>query len=277
MITGSSGRLGKALAAAARSAGHSVLCLDRVRAEGLEQECQSEFIELDLSDYERTAAALKGADAIAHLATHGPPWRDADHRLHNNNVTISYNVLRAAAEHGVGRICMASSVNAIGMLYSQRRRFDYFPVDEKHPSYNDDPYSLSKWISECQADSVARRYSGVRIASLRFHWVVESRAVAGAAYRSDVAKGAAQLWGYTPMKLAVDACLAALAAEFSGHEVFNIVAHDTAVDVPSLDLARQFYPDVRAVEGLSGLTSFFSSAKARQVLFGRGRQVTAAG
>ncbi len=61
-----------------------------------------------------------------------------------NNVVGSYNALRAAAEHGITRICQASSVNAIGLSYSRTPRFDYFPIDEAHPNYSEDPYSLSQ-------------------------------------------------------------------------------------------------------------------------------------
>jgi nucleoside-diphosphate-sugar epimerase len=76
-----------------------------------------------------------------------------------------------------------SSVNALGLAYAQERRFDYFPVDELHPTYCDEGYSLSKWICEQQADSLTRRFAGLSIASLRFHWVVADRVQATAARR----------------------------------------------------------------------------------------------
>lgn len=86
-----------------------------------------------------------------------------------NNVVTAYNVLLAAAETGVTRICLASSINAIGGAWSRSARYDYLPLDEAHPSYNEDAYSLSKWVGEAQADSIARRYAGVAISSLRLH------------------------------------------------------------------------------------------------------------
>ena len=84
--------------------------------------------------------------------------------VHNNNVVSSYNALRAAATAGVRRVCQASSVNAIGGRFSRwPPRYDYFPVDEQHPTYAEDPYSLSKWICEQQADAIAALESALPV------------------------------------------------------------------------------------------------------------------
>lgn len=45
------------------------------------------------------------------------------------------------------------------------------PIDEKHATYAEDPYSLSKWECEQQCDSFVRRYESMRIASFRMHEV----------------------------------------------------------------------------------------------------------
>jgi UDP-glucose 4-epimerase len=80
---------------------------------------------------------LRGSDALVHLAAIISSVRDPDHEVHNN-VVGSYNALRAAAEVGISRVCQASSVNATGMSYSRQAHFDYFPLDEHHPTYNED-------------------------------------------------------------------------------------------------------------------------------------------
>ena len=172
------------------------------------------------------------------------PGRFPDHVVHNNNVVGSYNALRAAVEAGITRICQASSVNAIGLSYSREPRFDYFPVDEQHPNYDEEPYSLSKWICEQQADSFARRYAGIRIASMRFHWVVPNREVAAGRLGFATKEFAKHLWAYTLYELAARACLLSFeATTFDGHEAFYIVAPDTIVDVPTADLAARFFPN----------------------------------
>ena len=57
-----------------------------------------------------------------------------------------------------------------------------------------------------------------------------------------------------------------LEADFKGHEVFYIVAPDTTFDMPTPELAAQFFPDVPITGDLSGNRSFFSSAKAERLL-----------
>jgi len=215
--------------------------------------------------YDQLEAAMQGCDALIHLAALASPDMAPDYVVHNNNVVGSYNALRAAVEHGIMRICQASSVNAIGLSFSRAPRFDYFPIDEEHPNYSEEPYSLSKWICEQQADSFARRYDQIRIASMRFHWVVPDRATASARFGIADAKVAKHLWAYTRFDAAARACIASLEADFLGHEVFYIVAPDTNIDVPSLELAARFFPGVPVRGDLSGHRSFFSTAKAERL------------
>ena len=194
------------------------------------------------------------------------PMQDPNHIVHNNNVTGSYNAMRAAVECGILRICQASSVNAIGQAYSRTPRYDYFPIDEAHPNYAEDPYSLSKWICEQQADAFARRYEGVSIASLRFHWVLPDRATAAERYKTMDRNPDKHLWAYTRRDSAADACLLSVQTDLKGHEVFYIVAPDTAVDTPSNELAAQHFPNVPICGTPQGNWSFMTSAKAHRLL-----------
>lgn len=172
VITGGSGGVGRAATRAAVDAGHTVLSLDRVEPKPEAIVPGVEYRVFDLTDYDGLVAALTGADALIHLAAIPNPRTFPDHVTHNNNVVTSYNALRGAVDAGIKHICQASSINAIGGAYSREARYDYLPVDEQHPTYAEDPYSLSKWICEQQADSIARRYEDMTIGSLRFHWVV---------------------------------------------------------------------------------------------------------
>jgi nucleoside-diphosphate-sugar epimerase len=263
-LTGGSGRIGRAIAAAALRAGHRVVSIDR--APPAEAQENIRFVQADIGDYDALVAAFEGCDALIHMAAIPSPGNHPDHIVHNNNVTGSYNALRAAIEVGITRIVQASSVNAIGLSFSREAHFDYLPVDEAHPNYTEEPYGLSKWICEQQADTFARRYSRLRIASMRFHLVVDERAQAGAVYGFVTKAASKHLWAYTLYDAASRACLLALDAPFKGHEAFYIVAPDTVMDVPSLDLAGRFFPDVPVRGDLSGNRSFFSSAKAERML-----------
>lgn len=264
-VTGASGTVGRAVVAEALRRGHDVTGIDiNLGAEGQSHPNLTRRI-CDLTDYGAALRALDGAEGVINLATQaGGSAPDA--AVHNPNVTSGYNVLRAAAELGIRRLCMGSSVNAIGLSFSRAPRFNYFPLDEDHPTYNEDAYGLSKWITEVQADSIARRYEQMTISSLRFHWAVADRSVATTAFSRRLMRGAGLLWGYTPMASVVASCFLALDARFSGHQVFNIVAPDTCVDVPSMVLARRFYPGVPIREPLAGNASFFTSRKASLLL-----------
>jgi len=225
------------------------------------------FVQADLTDYAEFVQAIRGCDALIHMAAIPSPGHLPDHEVHNSNVVASYNALRAAVEVGIKRVCQASSVNATGLAYSRRPCFDYFPLDEEHPTYNEDPYSLSKWICEEQANSFARRYEDMIISSMRFHAVVPERVtlVQAAAY-SQGSAGVKNLWAYTRLDSAARACLLSLTAAFKGHEVFYITAPDTVANIPSLELRQKFYPDVPIRGDLSGHRSFFDSSKAERLL-----------
>jgi nucleoside-diphosphate-sugar epimerase len=266
-ITGGSGRIGRAVIDLALSQGYSVVSIDRVMPEENTAQSNITYFQADITDYTALENALRGCDALVHMAAIPAPGHHPDHEVHNNNVTGSYNILRAAVEVGIRRVCQASSVNATGLAYSRWPRFDYFPLDEEHPTYNEDPYSLSKWICEEQANSIARRYEEMTISSLRFHAVVPERATLVQAAAYSRGNGAVKsLWAYTRLDSAARTCLLSLTADFKGHEVFYIAASDTISDIPSLELKRKYYPDVPLRGDLSGHQSFFNSSKAERLL-----------
>jgi nucleoside-diphosphate-sugar epimerase len=265
-ITGGSGRVGRAVVELALAQGHNVVNIDRAAPAQDSAPADVIFVQADITNYADFEQALRGCDALIHLAAIPSPGRHPDHEVHNNNVVGSYNALSAAAQLGISRVCQASSINATGAVYSRWPHYDYFPLDEQHPTYNEDPYSLSKWICEQQGDSFARRYETMTIASMRFHWVLPERALA-VEYSHHLGDAVVKhLWGYTLSAAAARACLLSLTADYRGHEVFYIVAPDTMVDTPSLELKQQHFPDVAVRGDLSGNPSFFDSTKAERLL-----------
>jgi len=263
-VTGSSGGVGRGVIQLALEQGHTVVGIDRVPRPP--SQSNIDFVQTEMSDYDALLQAFRGCDALVHLAAIPGPFAHPDHVVHNNNVVGSYNALRAAIEAGLTRLCQASSVNATGLSYSRWPRYDYFPLDEQHPTYNEEPYGLSKWICELQAESLARRYEDVSIASLRFHWVVPERSVAAPRGEDLSGVAAKHLWAYTRLDAAAHACLLSLTADFRGAEAFYIVAPDTAVEQPSLELARQYFPAAVIRGDLSGNNGFFDCSKAERLL-----------
>jgi len=250
----------------ASAQGHRVVSIDRVAPST--REAAIEYVEADLVDYASFEKAIDGCEALIHMAAIPSPRGFPDYVVHNNNVVSSYNALSAAARLGIRRVCQASSINATGASYSRWPRYDYFPLDELHPTYNEDAYSLSKWMCEEQADSFARLHDALTIASLRFHGVVPDRATVAARPQTPDAHAARArgLWGFTLLDAAARACLASVSATYTGHEAFYIVAPETSMDEPSASLKARFFADVPVRGELHGRQSFYSTAKAERLL-----------
>jgi nucleoside-diphosphate-sugar epimerase len=265
-LTGGSGGVGRAITKLALERGHSLVSIDRIGPSPEEHKDGVSYVVSEMSDYDAITAAFAGCDALIHMAAIPSPGRHPDHVVHNNNVVGSYNALRAAVENGIMRICQASSVNAIGHSYSRDPQYDYFPIDEEHPNYSEDPYSLSKWICEQQGDAFARLYPEIRIASMRFHWVVPERAFAAGHFTEDAPAPNKHLFAYTRFDAAADACLKSLTADFTGHEAFYIVAPDTTIDIPSAEIHARYFADTPLKSPLDGYRSFFNSSKAERLL-----------
>ena len=263
-VTGADGRLGRAVTGLAHATGHVVVAIDRQPM--VPPRRDRTFVRTaDITDYRDVEAAVAGCDALVHLAAYPGPDAAPEPVVHNNNVVASYNALRAAESGGIRRVCLASSVNAIGGAFSRQPHYDYFPVDELHPCYAEDSYSLSKRIAEEQAAAFGRRVLGMSIGCLRLHALLErNERVADVSGRADA--GYKDLWGYTPLAMAARACLAGVGTDLGGCAIFHVVAADTCSPRPSRELRDCYFPDVPVRGDLSGRRSFFNSAKAERTL-----------
>jgi hypothetical protein len=77
---------------------------------------------------------------------------------------------------------------------------------------------------------------------------------------------AKHLWGYTLSNTAARAILSSLVADMQGHQVFQIVEHDTMMSTPSRDLAKQYFPEVPFRHELRDHQGFFNCSKAAKLL-----------
>jgi UDP-glucose 4-epimerase len=263
-VTGGSGDMGRSLIPYLLEQGHTIVSIDRALPAA--HMPGAEFLIADTRDFGQLIASIRGCEALIHLAAIRAPLNHPDPVVYADNTISSYNALSAASVLGIQRVCLASSINAIGGAFSRSPKYDYLPLDEEHPTYAEDPYSLSKWVLEQQADAFARRFEWMKIASLRLHWLLESRdqAVENTAKLEELS--IRHLWAYTLLGEARRAILLSLSADFTGHEVFYIVSPQTAAVQPSLELARQHYPNVEIRGDLSNHTGFFNCVKARRLL-----------
>jgi len=246
--------------------GNTVLGIDLVQQSADNDHPRYSFIQTDLRDFQAVLKVLQGYDAVVNLAAYPNPG-DYKVATHNNNVVISWNILRACAELGINRVAQASSVNVTTLLYSQQHRFHYFPIDEQHPCEPDEPYGLSKLICEMQADTIIRRYTSMRVASMRLHWSVPSRATAK---KSDCDERSKNLWAYVQEDSCAEAFLLAIQDndKWSGHETFLIVAPETTFEEDTMSLIQQSFPNVpiKAGKVFVGKESLFDSSKAGALL-----------
>lgn len=123
-------------------------------------------------------------------------------------------------------------------------------------------------ICELQADTITRRYTTLRIATLRPHWSVPNRTFAQHKEGLD----ALHLWGYVQEDSLADAFLLGVTCDTSKwpkkHEAFFVTAPEIAQDDDSGRLKDLHYPDVPVTEGvqLSGRKGFFDCRKAEKLL-----------
>lgn len=264
-LTGASGSVGRSLLPALLRGGHQVTAIDRRPWPG-DLPAGASFALADLTVASDLAEAMQGCDGVVHLAGYPSP-RSADPDLvYVTNVLATHRVLQAAVSVGVGHICLASSINAIGGAFSRRPRYDYFPLDEEHPCYVEDVYGLSKWVGEQDAGALCRRHPDLCVASLRFHFVVPDRQFAVDRAPRMVDMLWRHLWGYVTADAVNRAVLAALSATWRGHEVFYVVASDTVDDGPSEVLQRSTFPEVPVRKPFVGNSGFFDCSKAAAML-----------
>ena len=263
-VTGGNGDVGRSLSPYLLEQNHSVVSIDRAspatRMSGVD------FLIADTRNFGEFIASIRGCDALIHLAAIRAPGNHPDPVVYADNTVSSYNALSAASALGIKRVCLASSINAIGGAFSRSPQYDYFPLDEQHPTYAEEPYGLSKWVLEQQADAFARRYEWMTIASLRFHWLLDTRDQAVRNSERNKEFSIRHLWAYTLLDEARRAILLSLTADFNGHEVFYITAPSTASDRPSLELAQEYYPHTEIRGDFSNHMGFFNCAKAGHLL-----------
>ena len=198
--------------------GYQVLSLDKVPPR--EKLCTSWLADLRQSG--DLFEALKDAYGIIHLGAYQAPNLAPDAETLSNNVSATYNVLRAAADLKVKKVVIASSTAAFGFIYAKKLWApEYLPLDEDHPSTPQDSYGLSKVLGEQIADSIVSIHEDMTVSSLRFPGVNFDLSYESfrERWRNPPARTSG-FWTYIDARDAATTCRLALEAKFRGHEVF---------------------------------------------------------
>lgn len=265
VVTGGSGKLGQFVIRDLLSHEYVVLSLDRVPPR--EKICPTWLADLRQSG--DLFEALRDAYGIIHLGAYQAPNLAPDSETLSNNVSATYNVLRAAADMGVKRVVIASSTAAFGFIYATKLWApDYLPLDENHPSKPQDSYGLSKVLGEQIADSIAALHKNMTVSSLRFPGVIFDLSYESFRERwRNPRSRSSGFWTYIDARDAAMACRLALEAKFTGHEVFVAAARNNCMIQPTLELIRKYLPKGAKIKKISGTHwSCVDSSKAQRML-----------
>lgn len=264
VVTGGSGRAGHWIIRELLRHGYEVVNADLAA----EEKAEALFVRADLRDYSQALTCLEGAQAVVHMAAIPSPLRHTPETVFSTNLLSTWNVLQAAEVLGIGKLILASSINAIGASFCHALIPPlYFPLDEEHPTRAEDSYSLSKWTGEQVADGFARKRP-VQIATLRLHGLWDdARFDELRKYPiTDPTIRAKNFWGYVHLEDCARACRMALEAEWHGHQVLFINACDTVLSVLTSEALARIYPGVHTGKEFKGFDTVISTAKAKRLL-----------
>jgi nucleoside-diphosphate-sugar epimerase len=262
VVTGGAGKAGRAVLGDLLEHGYDALSVDLQRDPNL---AEGQQLVADVTDYGETVDALKGADAVIHLAAIPAPGLKPDEPTFRVNTTSTYNVFAAAPLLGLRRVVWASSETTLGLPF-ERELPSYAPIDEEHPLLPESSYALSKVVSEEMARQFSR-WNGIPHVGLRFSNVMEPHDYERfPGFWDDPRLRRWNLWGYVDARDVAQSCRLALETDLPGAEVFIIAAADTVMNRPSADLLAEVYPHVELRGSLGEFETLLSIEKARRLL-----------
>ena len=144
-ITGATGFVGAHVARLAAQQGAELRLLSRSNSNRGNLPANADVITGDLREPSTFASALRGCDALIHVAADYRLWVPDPTEMYKANVEGTRELLRIAREAGIPRVVYTSSVATMGFKY------DGTIVDENTPVSEADMighYKRSKWLAE---------------------------------------------------------------------------------------------------------------------------------
>ena len=265
VVTGAAGRHGRLVADLLLSNGEDVVGIDRVAADSPD----FRFVLGDLADVDTASNVIRGADAVVHMGAIPGPLSAEPYETFQNNVSSTFNVMMAAAEHRVRRVVFSSSAFGMGWAHDPSAFVPiYLPLDEDHPMMPFEPYGLSKQVGECIGQMVARS-AATSVVSLRFTNIPTPEVVAEFPRPAPTPASPLTLvmWAYADARDVAEAHVLAVNADIQGHEAFLLAQPPTRFREPTVVLVRDNFGDrVEIRDGLEGNASVISTLKAQRML-----------
>lgn len=269
VVTGATGKLGRAVVRDLTEHGWDVVAVDRTDPVN----GQGTFVSADLTDYAQALEILGGGvdellgrvDALVHLAAIPAPGRVTNSATFANNSAVTWNVFNAARAAGVRNIVWASSETVLGLPFDTPP--PYIPVDEDYRVRPESTYSLNKALEEEMAHHLCRWDPELKMIGLRFSNVMEPADYAAfPSFDSDAMLRKWNLWSYIDARDGAQAVRRGLEHVGTGMDVFVIANADTVMSRSSAELAAEVYPGVEIRKELGEHETMLSIEKARRVL-----------
>ena len=263
VVTGSSGKLAQYLVPKLTSR-HEVVLYDKQPP----NQSYDHFILGKVTDMDKLSNALKGVDAVIHLAALRSRYNHLPMKVMETNVLGTFSVLEAAHNQGVKKLIFSSSDAVLGIAQSMTELApEYLPIDKKHPLKPQDPYGISKMLGEKMCQCYATGYK-INIIALRFSNILcpgdEQR------YLADAKNPAARrksLWAWVHVEDAIHAIMCALESDLRGYEVFHIAANDVCLLNPDLPkLLATYFPKTITRKLFSGNEGLIDGNRAKKML-----------
>jgi len=275
IVTGGSGKLGRACVSDLLQHGYEVTSIDTVPPPGPlpnpPKPGDVRFSRGDVTDFGQAMAAVSMIDervskvtGIVHLAAVPAPGQAPNHVTFATNAIATYNIFEAARQLGIRNIVWASSETLYGIPYPKGPL--YVPVDEdiQQP---ETAYSLSKLVGEEIAKQFCRWDRRLKIIGLRFSNVMEPEDYgAFPDFDKDPRSRHWNLWTYIDARDAAQAVRLALEVKITGAEVFGIANADSVMKRANVALLDAVYPNVKRKRPLKANESLISIEKAERVL-----------
>ena len=275
IVTGGSGKLGRACIKDLMEHGYGVVSVDKMPPPGLTnppRPGQARFIQVDLTDFGQVMATFSRVDnrveekveAVVHLGAIASPGEAPDHVIFEVNTISTYNVFEAARRLGIRNVVWASSETVYGIPYPKGPA--YVPLDEaiEAPQWS---YSLSKYIGEKLAEQFAKWDTRAKIIGLRFSNVQEPQDYElFAGYDKNPEERRFNLWTYIDARDAAQAVRKAVEVDLKGAHVFGIANANSVTSKPNDALLEEHYPKVARKRALKPNETLISIQKARDVL-----------
>lgn len=274
VVTGGSGKLGRAVVRDLMDHGYQVTSVDTAPPPGQSNPPKPGdvvYSRADVTDFGQAMAALSMIDervekvtGVVHLAAIAAPGQATNHVTFSVNTVSTYNVFEAARQLGIRNVVWASSETVYGIPYPKGPA--YVPVDEEIEA-PETAYSLSKLMGEKMAEQFCRWDPELKIVGLRFSNVQEPDDYANfPGYDADAHSRKFNLWTYIDARDAAQAVRLSLETKLKGAHVFGIANSNSVMAKQNDSLLAEVFPDTKKKRPVTSNESLISIDRARKVL-----------